>query len=87
MKEVFNFLKWQWQKFEFWQKCFVGSSFFIGASIVAEPPYDQYLGMVPLVIVGAFFIKWVVIDGTRSAWQRYKQERNQLLTTIRDSDK
>ena len=85
MKEVWNFVVWQWRQFEFWQKCFIFSSAFIGAAIVAEPPWAQYFGMVPLVVVGLFMLKWAIIDGTRSAWQRYKKERNSLLDTIKNS--
>lgn len=87
MKEIYNFVLWQWRKFEFWQKCFVLSSAFFGAGLVAEAPYSYYLFMVPSFVVFGFMFKWVFWDGTRSAWERYKKERNGLLTTIRDADK
>ena len=85
MKEIRDFVVWQWRRFEFWQKCFIFSSFFLGAALVAEPPYVFYFSLVPMVVVTMFMIKWAIIDGTRSAWARYKKERNELLDTIKNS--
>lgn len=87
MKEFSGFLKWQWQKFEFWQKCFIISSFFVGCSIFAPQPFARWLFIVPMLVVTAFMIKWVVWDGFRSGWEKYKQDRNSLLTTIKESDR
>jgi hypothetical protein len=86
MKEIVNFLKWQWNKFEFWQKCFVGSSFFVGSALVAPSPYNLWLSYIPMIVVFGFLTKWMIWDGVRSSWLKYKQERNSLLTTIKQSD-
>ncbi len=86
MREIFRFIQWQWSKFEFWQKCFVGSSAFFGAALVADQPLANYLFAAPMLVTGSFLIKWVIIDGTRAAWGRYKKERNELLDTIKNSE-
>lgn len=86
MREIWNFLAWQWRKFEFWQKCFIFSSFFFGAALVADPPWTFYFSLVPMIVVGSFLFKWAVIDGTRSAWQRYQAEKMKLLKIIKDSE-
>ena len=86
MKEIVNFLKWQWQKFEFWQKCFVISSFFMGAGIAAPESVRHLLLAVPLIVVFGFMTKWFIWDGIHSSWVKYKEERNSLLTTIKQSD-
>jgi hypothetical protein len=41
-------------------------------------------GMFLLLVV---FFKWFVVDPLKSNWARYKEQRNGLLTTIKDSDK
>jgi len=40
--------------------------------------------MILLLIV---FFKWFVLDSVKDSWTRYKEQRNNLLTTIKDSDK
>lgn len=84
MKELINFIKWQWSKWEFWQKAFIFSSFFFGAALVAEPPYVFYLSLVPMTVVFGFMTKWMIWDGTKAAWDRYKQEKANLFNTIKD---
>ncbi len=86
-KEIWNFTIWQWRKFEFWQKAFIFSSSFFGAALVAEQPYAAYLSMVPMVIVFSFMFKWMVWDGIKSAWERYKKEKESLFQTIKESNK
>ncbi len=86
-KEILNFIQWQWNKFEFWQKCFIFSSSFFGAALVADQPYASYLSMVPMFIVGLFMLKWAIWDGTKSAWEKYKKEKSELFQTIKESGK
>jgi len=86
MKEIFRFLQWQWHRFEFWQLCFIFSMLLSVVSIAVPQPWATYMNITGLSVILLFFAKWAVWDGVRSAWQRYKQDRNQLLTTIRDSD-
>jgi len=87
MKEVINFIVWQWNKWEFWQKCFICSCSFIGASLVAPQPYAQFLGMIPMGVVFVFTFKWWVWDGAKEQWIKYKTEKQKLFTTIKDSEK
>lgn len=83
MKELILFLKWQWNKWEFWQKCFVVSSAFFGAGLSAQPPYSTYLFMVPSAVVFVFMTKWMVWDGAKNAWQSYKKEKAELFQVIK----
>jgi hypothetical protein len=41
-------------------------------------------GMTLLLIV---FFKWFMFDPLKASWARYKEHRNSLLTTIKDSHK
>ena len=83
MKEVLLFVKWQWNKWEFWQKCFVVSSAFFGAGLTATPPYSHYLFAVPAIVVFGFMTKWMLWDGTKNAWDSYKKEKAELFDTIK----
>jgi hypothetical protein len=42
------------------------------------------VGMTLLLIVA---FKWFMFDPLKASWARYKQQRNTLLTTIKNSDK
>lgn len=86
-KEIVNFVQWQWNKFEFWQKSFIFSSGFFGAAIVAEPPYTFYLSLVPMLVVGTFMTKWLIWDGIKNSWEKYKKEKSELFQTIKESGK
>ncbi len=88
MKEVFKFIRWAFSGLEIWQWVLilslvfnVGSVFAIGTSIASNM---NAIGMSLLVIV---FFKWFVWDMVKASWTRYKEHRNELLTTIKDSHK
>jgi hypothetical protein len=40
-----------------------------------------------MVIFLGWMIKWAVVDTFRDSWQKYKDSRNQLLDTIKNSDR
>lgn len=54
MKEIFRFIKWQWQKFETWQKLWIIGAWFFGASLTANEPLKIYLLAVPIFILFFF---------------------------------
>jgi len=87
IKDVMTFIQWQWNKFEFWQKCFIFSSSFFGAAVVSEPPYVFYFMLVPIVVVFGFMTKWFVIDPIKTSWNKFQTEKTQLFTTIKESEK
>jgi hypothetical protein len=88
MKEQIGFIRWWFSKLELWQWFLlaslllnVGSLFAIGTEISSNM---NLVGMVLLLIV---FFKWAVLDSVKASWTRYKEQRNSLLTTIKDSHK
>lgn len=87
MKEIFKFLKWQWRKFELWQKTFIFASFVGGASIGAPPEIQFYMLLFPMIVIFGFFTKWIIWDRTVESWNEYKKERDGLFDTIKNSDK
>jgi hypothetical protein len=48
---------------------------------------NRWLFAVPMIVVFGFTTKWFVWDGVKASWQKYKEDRNSLLTTIKESDK
>ena len=85
--EIFRFIKWLLSSFELWRWAFILSMILTLGSILAPEPWNSYMNGLGLGIIFFFFAKWAVWDGTRRAWQLYKEDRNKLLSTIRDSDK
>lgn len=85
--EIVKFLKWQWCRFELWQKMFILCGFLMGAGLVTDGLASQILFGSAAAIYTGFIFKWAIWDGIKSSWHNYKQHRNELLTTIRDSHK
>jgi uncharacterized membrane protein len=88
MKEQIGFIRWWFSKLELWQWFLltslflnVGSLFAIGTEISSNM---NLIGMVLLLIV---FFKWFIVDTLKDSWARYKEQRNSLLSTIKDSHK
>ena len=88
MKEQIGFVRWWFSKLELWQWILilslvfnVGSLFALGTEISSDM---NLAGMILLLIV---FFKWFVLDPLKTSWARYREQRNSLLTTIKDSDK
>ena len=88
MKEQIEFIRWWFSKLEIWQWILlaslvlnVGSLFSLGTEISSDM---NLVGMILLLIV---FFKWFIVDAVKASWARYKEQRNTLLTTIKNSDK
>ena len=87
MKEVVNFIRWQWSKWEPWQKGYIICAFFAGAGVVAPKPYDRYLFAIPMIMLFLWTSKWLVWDQLMASWNKYQTEKQELFTTIKDSHK
>ena len=88
MKEQIGFIRWWFAKLELLQWFLlvslvlnVGSLFALGTEISSNM---NLIGMILLLIV---FFKWFIVDTVKASWTRYKEQRNTLLTTIKNSDK
>lgn len=85
--EFFRWVAWVWRRQETWQKLWIVAMFFVGMSLSAEGTAKWVLLSVPAAIWGFYLTKWAVWDAFRASWAKYKQDRNSLLTTIKESDK
>ena len=87
MKDILQFISWQWRKWEIWQKGFIIGSFFAGAGVFAPKPYDVYLFAIPMIVMFFWTSKWLVWDGLMASWNKYQTEKRELFTNIKDSHK
>lgn len=86
MKEFIGWLRWSWGRQERWQKLWLIAMFFMGMSWNAEGWAKVALLAVPAAVFGFYITKWCVWDVFHASWTKYKQHRNELLTTIKRSD-
>lgn len=87
MKELVNFMKWQWRKFEMWQKVWIVGAAFFGAGIASPDNIRPYLISIPVVIVLGSILKWFLWDRIKESYTEYKKEKDQLFEKIKTSDK
>jgi hypothetical protein len=87
MKEVVGFIVWQWQRLELWQKCYLFGASLFGAGVVAPEPYSLYLFAVPIVMLFVWTGKLWIWDQLIASWNKYKTEKRELFTNIKDSHK
>jgi Sec-independent protein secretion pathway component TatC len=87
MKEVLNFVVWQWNQWKTWQKCYIIGAFMLGAGVMAPSPYDKILFAVPMIMLFVWTGKWWVWDQLMESWNKYKTEKRELFTNIKDSHK
>jgi len=87
MLEILRFVRWGFSGLDIW-KCLLlaslvlnlSSLFYLGTELSSNM---NLAGNGLLVIV---FLKWFVWDMIQHSWNRYKEDRNSLLTTIKKSD-
>lgn len=85
--ELFRWLRWTWSTCESWQKMFIFAMFLQGAGFGMGGNYGIYVTGLGMTIVFCYLMKWFVYDSLKASWAKYKEHRNALLTTIKDSHK
>ena len=85
--QFFRFLKWQWNKWEFWQKIFMISILtqLLGALLPA--PYGMILTFSGISVVLGFAVKWFIWDSAVKNWKLYQDERQNIFNKVKDSHK
>jgi hypothetical protein len=87
MSEIIGWLKFTWTNWELWQKTFILAMCLqvIGWCIPGNAGWT--ISGIGFSIVMFFMLKWFVWESIKSSWAKYKSHRNELLTTIKESDK
>lgn len=87
MKELIRFINYCWSSWEFWQKALIANIVLQASSWLFPSEYQIWIsGMGWCLLFGVFFTWWVR-DMLFPKWHSYKMHRNELLTTIKESDK
>ena len=86
MKNLLDFLSYCWSSWEPWQKAIIFSLILNVSSIFVPSPWGLYMTYVGWSIIVIVVVKDLWFAMVREKWAKYKNHRNQLLTTIRDSD-
>lgn len=86
MKTFWAYLKWMWSKWQPTQRIWLLGCFFFGAGLsnwweTKEPGLSIQIAWAIWFVV---IIKWFIWDTVAYSWQRFKQERKDLLNTIKE---
>lgn len=84
MKEIVNFIKWQWNRWETWKKWYIVMAFIFGAGVATSDPYKYYILAVPITALILWTGKWWIWDQVVDSWNSYKKEKQSLFETIRE---
>lgn len=87
MREIYKFVLWRWQNWETWQKLFVFAMLLQVVGMFIPGTAGNAVWGIGFAVILYFIAKWFIWDTVKSSWQKYKSHRNELLTTIKDSDK
>ena len=88
MKEQIGFIRWWFAKLELWQWVLLASLFFnVGSLFAIGTEISSDMNLIGMILLLVVFFKWFVLDSLKTSWTRYKEQRNTLLTTFKDSDK
>ena len=81
--EIVKFLRWQWDKWETWQKIFFAA---VILQIISVAVPGIVIWTTGLTVTLCFMIKWFIWDVLRDNYIKYKEDRNKLFGVIKDSD-
>lgn len=86
MKEILNFVVYTWKSWELWQKVLVANIVLQASSWMFPVQYQPWVSGLGWTLLLAVFASWWYKDMLLPKWQAYKQHRNSLLKTIKDSE-
>lgn len=86
MKEFYGWITWSFKNLETWKRWFLFAMVLNFSSILFPDPYHWYVNAAGMSIVVGFMLKWFVWDSMVASWNKYLEHRNQLFTTIKESD-
>ena len=85
MKEIGRFLSYCWSSLDTWARLLVFSVLLNIAAVFVPESMRLVLQITAWTIIFSLFFKIAVWDWFLDKWAKYKNHRNQLLTTIKDS--
>jgi ABC-type iron transport system FetAB permease component len=85
VKEIAGFLRYCWHGMDTWARLLILSVMLNIAAVFAPESMRLFLQIAGWSIIFSLFFKIAVWDWFLDKWTKYKNHRNQLLTTIKDS--
>jgi hypothetical protein len=85
MKEIARFLSYCWHGLDTWARLLILSVLLNISAVFVPEPTRLILQIAAWTIIFSLFFKLAVWDWFLDKWAKYKNHRNQLLTTIKDS--
>jgi hypothetical protein len=83
--EILKFLQWRWHTWELWQRWYVCAMLVQIVGWFVPGAWGTALVALGFAVPLFFMLKWFVWEPVSASWLKYKQHRNQLLTTIKTS--
>jgi len=87
VKEIARFLSYCWHGLDTWARLLILSVMLNIAAVFVPEPVRLGLQIAAWSIIFSLLFKIAVWDWFLDKWTKYKNHRNQLLTTIKDSSK
>lgn len=86
MKNILNFIGWQYRKLETWQKWYLFAGFLFGGGVGYTGTPNNWASMTGIGIIFFMMCKWFIWDALVSSYKKYQEERNTLFQNIKESD-
>lgn len=77
MKEVLNFIVWQWNKWQGWQRVYAISMMLVVIGFVMPGLLGALILVVGLTSLLSWMFKWAVWDSVTNAYDEYKKEKDE----------
>jgi len=87
LKELARFLRYCWSSLDTWARLLILSVMLNLSAVFVPEPTRLLLQIAAWGIIFSLLFKIAVWDWFLDKWTKYKNHRNQLLTTIKDSSK
>lgn len=77
MKDVFDFVRWQWSKWQGWQRVYAVSMFMIIVGFVMPGVIGALLLVIGVTSILSWLFKWAIWDSVTNAYNEYKKEKQE----------
>jgi hypothetical protein len=76
MKDIINFIAWQWQRWETWQRIYAVAMVSVAIGFLLPGIIGAFLLVVGLTSLLSWLFKWAVWDSIASAYNEFKKEQH-----------
>jgi len=85
MKEIFLFLKWNWDKWGSSHRVYMLGAFCVGCGLpdAVKGSGPNIMMMIGFALWVSILLKWFVIERVIDSWKAYKKEKAELFQVIK----